>query len=99
MRDKDNCIAFLADAVHMLVQLFTAFLGEGGSGFINNYNFGMEVGGLNDFYQLAILEIVFVNLMLSLDMLEAILLQQFVGLAVDSLSVFNAMLYKLILMA
>ena len=83
----------------MLVQLFSTFLRKGGSGFINNYNFGMEVGGFNDFYQLAILEIVFINLMLSLDMVEAILLQQFVGLAVNSLSVFDAMLYKLILMA
>ena len=59
----------------------------------------MEVGGLDDFHQLAILEVIIINLMLSLDVGKAIFLQQLVGLAVNGSLVLDTMLYELVLMA
>jgi hypothetical protein len=80
MGNEDNGSAVITDSLHMLVELFTAFLGKCGRGLIDNDNLGFKIGRLYNLDKLTILEIVIINHDIGLDFIKAVFLQKLVSL-------------------
>lgn len=97
MRDEDDAASRRADAVHLLVEFLAALLRKRCRRLIDYDNLRFEVGCLDDLDELAILEIILVNLLLGTDVREVVFLEQLVCLAVHLARVLDAVLHEAIL--
>ncbi len=70
--DEDDGVAALTDPVHVLVQLFTSFLGKRGGCLIDDYDLRIKIGSLYNLDKLAVLKVILINDICCLDSLKAI---------------------------
>ena len=90
VRDEDDRISFLADPVHVLVQLLTAFLGKRRGGLVDDQDLGLGVGGLDDLDQLSVLEVVGIDDRVCTDTAESIGIQKILCLLVHGCRILDA---------
>ena len=99
VRNKDHCIALAPDAVHLLVKLFTAFLGERGRRLIDDDDLRSEISSFYDLDQLAVLEIVVLDHRIRFDPVKTVFLKKRVGFFVHGVRVLDAELDEALLMS